>query len=140
MSRRFQFSLRTLLGFAALICLLLGGRHLLDTYGSHLEVSDAALGKPIRLKGRLVRVFGPAKCVVTFWGDVDQTDVCEWLHSKEVERSWLCFYEFDYESFCSLDEPGDWTVAAEMMPGEQTDPEDPDGFFVGRYKTFKLGK
>jgi hypothetical protein len=47
--RFFQFSLRGLLGLAAFACLALGGRHLLETYGTAdgSQFSDGTVGSVV---------------------------------------------------------------------------------------------
>lgn len=104
MSRRFQFSLRTLLGLAAAVCLVLGGWHLFDTYGNYIEIDRIRVGEPITVRGRYVRFFGPDKLEIFLgWGGSDY-ELYGW--PRDVERSWLCLYSFE----CELDpvyEPGD---------------------------------
>ena len=110
MKRRFfQFSLRWLLGLATLVCLLLGGWHLLDVYGNYMEVGDLAVGKPVRVKGRAIRLFGPQRC----WIQVSANHDCDnGLHeSGWVDRSWLCCYEFEYD-LGVLYAPGIWGISA----------------------------
>jgi hypothetical protein len=91
MSRRFQFSLRGLLGLATVACLLLGGWHLLKTYGNRIEVIGAS-----RVKGRYIRVLGPTQChlVVAARGP---DGIVWWSHERDVKRSRLCCYDFDWE-------------------------------------------
>ena len=91
MSRRFQFSLKSLLGVAAIICLVFGGWHLLKTYGNRIEVIGTS-----RVKGRHIRLLGPTKChlVVAARGP---DDIVWWTHERDVERAWLCCYDFDCE-------------------------------------------
>ena len=120
MSRRFQFSLRTLLGLAAIICLMLGGWHLLETYGNYMDVGDMAVGKPITVKGRVIRVLGPPKC----WIEASSSVADEQLedgssHAEWIRRSWLCCYEFEYELY-PIKNPGEWTVTTIWMPRGQT--------------------
>jgi hypothetical protein len=53
MSRRFQFSLRALLGMAVVVCLALGGWHLLVRYGQFVEMAPTAANEP-RLRGQFI--------------------------------------------------------------------------------------
>jgi hypothetical protein len=96
-----QFSLRALLGTTAFICILLGGWHLLHTYGNRIEVNDVSVGEPIKVKVRYCRVFGPPVCRI-------QVSVSDWdydsphLHyggssEDNKKRSWLCFYTHECE-------------------------------------------
>ncbi|HVX12353.1 MAG TPA: hypothetical protein VHC22_14315 [Pirellulales bacterium] len=88
MRRRFlQFSLRWLLGMATLVCLALGGWHLLETYGYQLEQNGT------RFKGRCIRVLGPAKRHLAVAGRAADGTVL-WTVERDVERSWLCCYEW----------------------------------------------
>jgi hypothetical protein len=93
--RRFlQFSLRGLLALTVLVCLFLGARHLLKTYGNQIE----AIGKS-RIKGRYIRVLGPTQhhLVVAARFANDDDDLVRWTHEAKVDRSWLCCYDFDWE-------------------------------------------
>lgn len=96
--RRFlQFSLRGLLGAVVLLCLFLGGRHLLETYGSQIEIESARIGEPIYFKARYFCLFGPAQCHL---GVACKAADGSWLtegvygatHDDHVKRSWLCLY------------------------------------------------
>jgi hypothetical protein len=126
--------LRGLLGLAALVCLLLGGRHLLNTYGNYIEAGDLALGEPIRVKGRMIRVFGPQRRQIQVaarnigtpgqrqMGDTEGSSDMVW-----ADRSWLCCYEFD----CELDAmyiPGQWIIGAGEAQGM--------GLVDAQWKTF----
>lgn len=105
MKRRFlQFSLRGLLGFAAIICLLLGARHLLETYGNRLDVEDAKVGDFIRVKARYFRVFGPSECVLEAGykaadGSMLPTRNYGMSSIQSVEREWLCLYRSEWELY-----------------------------------------
>jgi hypothetical protein len=55
--RWFQFSLRSLLGLVVVICLTLGGWHLLMTYGQWVEAEPAVVGQPIKIHGRFFHFF-----------------------------------------------------------------------------------
>jgi hypothetical protein len=119
--RRFlQFSIRGLLSFAALVCLLLGGWHLLHAYGNYIKVSTAAVGKPMRVKGRLVRVFGPPKCSIEIDGHIPNRSSPLWREGTWAARSWLCCYEFDEET-APLMKPGELMVDAELYPPDRED-------------------
>ena len=50
--RWFQFRLRSLLGLVFVICLGLGGWHLLFVYGQYVEAEPAVVGQPIKVHGR----------------------------------------------------------------------------------------
>jgi hypothetical protein len=53
-----QFSLRSLLGLVVVICLGLGGWHLLFVYGQYVEAEPAVVGQPVKIHGRFFRLFG----------------------------------------------------------------------------------
>ena len=108
--RRFlQFSLRGLLGFSVFVCLLLGGWHMLDFYGNYMEVGDLAVGKPIMVKGRVIRLLGPQRCWIQVSANHDHDNGLH--HSGWVDRSWLCCYEFEYD-LGALYAPGIWDISA----------------------------
>ncbi|MGH7134798.1 MAG: hypothetical protein ACREHD_03610 [Pirellulales bacterium] len=123
MPRRFQFSLRALLGLGAVVCLLLGGRHLVETYATYIEVSNSALDEPISIKGRIVRLFGPPKIYfdVNFKCYNAETPSFSRTAGGWVDRSWLCCYNF-YDT-SPIEMPGNWVVEAELSwyPGLRGD-------------------
>jgi hypothetical protein len=107
MSRRFQFSLRGLLGIAAVVCAAFGGIHLLNAYGSWIEVSDLAVGKPVIVKGRYIRLFGPPKLLIFIQIKEPKPKGRFGYYGSCVgsrQRRWLCLYSLEAE-FARLDEP-----------------------------------
>jgi len=52
MARRFQFRLKSLMAAVVLICLGLGGWHLLWTKGQYVEAEPVVVGQPIKIRGR----------------------------------------------------------------------------------------
>lgn len=95
--RRFlQFSLRGLLGVAALVCLALGGRHLIETYGSSISVETTKAGEPILVRATYCCPFGPRECdlVVGYATADDGASVRRHFGGK---RSWLCLYKVECE-------------------------------------------
>ncbi|HVX15133.1 MAG TPA: hypothetical protein VHC22_28330 [Pirellulales bacterium] len=102
MKRRLQFSLRGLLGLAALVCLSLGGRHLLETYGNSLDAEDPKAGLPIRVKARYFCLFGPTECYFDVGYETPDgsqlSDGTLGMSSGELaKRSWLCLYRIESE-------------------------------------------
>lgn len=101
--RRFlQFSLRGLLGVAALVCLFLGGRHLLETYGNRLDVEEARVGVPIRVNARYFCLLGPAECILQIgYETADGLPLSDRTFGNSgvdrAERSWLCLYGLESE-------------------------------------------
>ena len=101
--RRFvQFGLRGLLGFAVVVCLLLGGWNLLETYGNRLDVEDARVGQPMPVKATYFRLFGPPECYLEVGYDTqdgselsDGTLGMSEFHT--VKRSWMCLYSIETE-------------------------------------------
>ena len=93
MTRRFQFRLRALLGTIAALCLALGIRHLLDRYGNRIDVDDAKVGMPIKVKATCFSPFGPSECLL----DVGYEDESDGAFGFVAERSWLCLYSVEYE-------------------------------------------
>jgi hypothetical protein len=102
MSRRFQFSLRALLGLAAVVGLLLGGWHLLDTYGNRLDVDEVRIGAPVKIKAGYVCLFGPHECNLSVaLESIDGSEIAPGIARVSevdlVERSWLCLYRVEWE-------------------------------------------
>jgi len=131
--RRFlQFSLRGLLGLAALPCFLLGSRHLLETYGPCMKVSDTSDGKA-RVQWRFVRFFGRPEYTfgATF---ISSSELESWTGVGSIHRSWLCCYEFDqrYDK-----EPGELIVVAGARDYGPR-PEDLVQLSVDKGKGFKV--
>jgi hypothetical protein len=92
-----QFSLKTLLWLMAVVAAFLGGMHLVEMYGQQLDVT-AAVGQPIKVKARYVRLFGPKTCIVTVMLLGATRDARLGLSREEwVERSWLCSYAMECE-------------------------------------------
>jgi len=94
--------LRALLGLTATICLMLGGRHLLETYGNRVDVENVEIGAPIRIKATCFHFFGPAECEFSLgYTTADGSELSEgtlgWSDGPLVKRSWLCFYSFESE-------------------------------------------
>jgi hypothetical protein len=102
MSRRFQFSLRALLGFAVLACLVLAGRYLLGTYGTRLDVEIPRVGDPIRVKATYFRLFGPRECRLFVEyriadGSLLSSGAIGASQGDIIKRSWLCLYTIETE-------------------------------------------
>jgi hypothetical protein len=91
--------LRGLLGLAALICLVLGGWHLLHAYGTSLKVESPRVGEPFRVKATKFRPFGPRYCALEIVFEELGDGTLGMMRSKLAERSWGCFYatEIDFE-------------------------------------------
>jgi hypothetical protein len=97
--RRFlQFSLRWLLGLAALVCLCLGGRHLLETYGSRMEIETARI-EALRVKATYCRLFGPPEHRLELEYEAIDSVLTHGAHSvhrgEMARRSWLCLYTIE---------------------------------------------
>jgi hypothetical protein len=61
MARRwYQFNLKSLMAIVAMICLGLGGWHLLLKYGRYVEAEPALVGQPIKIHGRFLHFFAGA--------------------------------------------------------------------------------
>ena len=135
MKRRFlQFSMRGLLGFAALVCLCLGARHLLKTYGNWLEVEEARAGVPILVKARCIWPFGPTECCFYVgYETADGSTLSDRTSGVSnfdcVERSWLCLYSLESE-LMPVDQPRQLVVYVNRY-------EKPFGQRVGRFRHLK---
>jgi hypothetical protein len=117
--RRFlRFSLRGLLGLVALVCLALGGRHLLDVYGDRIDVLDARVGETIHVRARRVRFLGPPKQLFDLQIDRPETGQF-WFFYRWAERSWGFLYTVDAE-FRPISTQGDLTVT--LYENKETDP------------------
>jgi hypothetical protein len=108
--RRFlQFSLRGLLGLAALVCLALGTWHWIETYGNRLDVEGARVGVPVRVKARCLWPFGPTECYIYVgYETADGSPLSDGTSGVSnldcVERSWLCLYSLESE-LMPVDQP-----------------------------------
>ncbi|HEX5471999.1 MAG TPA: hypothetical protein VFW73_08935 [Lacipirellulaceae bacterium] len=94
--RRPQFSLRTLLGLAAAVCLILGIWHMVTVYGQFVEALPAPAGEPVVVAGRAIRVFGPPELEYHFrlTGDLAADEIFGFYAMPyRAKRSWLCVYE-----------------------------------------------
>jgi hypothetical protein len=59
MARRwYQFNLKSLMAVVVLICLGLGGGHLLFVYGQYVEAEPAVVGQPIKIRGKFFHFGG----------------------------------------------------------------------------------
>ena len=109
MLRRFQFSLRALLGLSVAMCLLLGARHLLETCGQFVASQTARIGEPVAINGRLIRFFGPRE--YEYFLDViprvEGEEQMTWLGTSK--RSWLCVYEVS-QDFGPMSRPGSYRL------------------------------
>src|SRR5690242_4654325 len=113
MPRRFQFSLKTLLWLTATVCLLLGARHLLETYGRYMKIGNIALGESIAIRGQVIHLFGPPKIYVEIQSYNLEAPSLAWTSWGWLERSWLCRYDFNETAL--IDTPGDWVVEASEL-------------------------
>ena len=59
--RWFQFSLKSLMATVVVICLGLGGWHLLWTKGQYVEAEPAVVGQPIKIHGSFFQFFATGK-------------------------------------------------------------------------------
>jgi hypothetical protein len=115
MSRRFQFSLRALLGLAAIASLSLGGWHLLETYGTYVDAENPRVGEPIRISGRFVWLFGPNECHLDIGHTWADESGCTFSYCVG-KRSWLCFYSVE-QDFDPVDRPGQIEVFLNRREG-----------------------
>ncbi|HWB14464.1 MAG TPA: hypothetical protein VG826_34885 [Pirellulales bacterium] len=122
MSRRFQFSLKTLLGLALVVCLVLGGWPMLKMAACHLEVADAVVGRPVAIRARFVRLSEPG-CFCYFTVRRKQS-YAEWKStgmfspydgwdfagktSESMTSSDFVFRTFVWNT--QFDKPGDYSV------------------------------
>ena len=108
MSRRFQFSLRWLLGLAAAVCFALGGWHLLVTYGQYVGAPPTNVGKPITVEAQLVRIGGPRLLRgIELIGD-PPLDRLVYNHYV-TERSWGCLYRLK-TTIDPINRAGDYAI------------------------------
>jgi hypothetical protein len=90
MRRRFQFSLRALLGLAAAVCVVLGGHHLLVKYGQYVVAKPAGIGEPISIDGQLVWLCGPRLLYVELVSEPRLDRLVRNIYV--LKRSWGCLY------------------------------------------------
>ena len=116
---------------AALACLLLGGRHLLETCGNRLDVEQSGVGVPIRARVRYFRVLGPPECELeieyeTADGSQFSDGTVGSTFGNRVRRTWLCFYSMEHE-FDPVDRPCRLIVYARQHDWFTEDPFSEDG-------------
>lgn len=118
MARRFQFSLRVLLGVVVFASLVLGGWRLFGHYGTYVDAENVRIGAPIRIKASYFCAVGPYDCgLVVGYARADEAgSVSKYLRAK---RSWLCFYSVEYE-LDPLDRPGDILVFLQRYEGSHS--------------------
>ena len=126
MLRRFQFSLRALLGVAAVICLFLGGWHLLITYGEFIEVGPIELHRKTTIRGRLVRLLGPPE--LPYCIEINRESDSDLYVFSEADRSWLCIYEIR-ERTAFAHHPGRYRLRLIDYEPEGIPPRNPTAFF-----------
>lgn len=98
MIRRFQFSLRALMGMVASFCLLPGSWKLLARYGQYIEATPVVVGEPIPIKGRLIRPLGPSELVCSVIIGEEFLDPLRTGVGFRARRSLFCCYEFEEEA------------------------------------------
>jgi hypothetical protein len=109
-------------GFAVLVCLALGAKHLLETYGNRLDVEDAKVGDFIRVRARYFCVFGPPECELEAQSKEADGALLSW--SNFVKREWLCLYRTDWE-LDPVNGPGQVTITIKRHddPDRYNDPD-----------------
>jgi hypothetical protein len=107
MVRRFQFRLKSLMATVVVICLGLGGWHLLWTKGRYVEAEPALVGQPIKIRGRFLHFFAGA--------DSGQYELIvrgkksSFRQNGIAHRSGWGQYAID-EAFPSFDRSGEFTM------------------------------
>lgn len=106
MTRRFQFSLRALLGTVVFGCLILGAGSLLKSKGQFVRAEPTKVGEPILIRGRVILFGGPGR----FEYHLSlSTDGMTLIRSDQAERSWLCLYNVE-EAFEPSSEPRRYVI------------------------------
>lgn len=114
MQRRwFQFRLRTLLGLVVLVCLVLGGWQLYWTYfGPFVQAEPAAVGQPIKIRGRFFDFRGLKSTVYTVKISKPMADgrpvICQSGSGFATRRGWWV-YDVEIE-LAPLRKPGKYDV------------------------------
>ena len=100
MTRRFQFSLRGLLGVAVAVCLVLGGWKLFRSFQQYITVTRDPSTDLVRVEGQIIRFLGPPEIQYDACLGVVRHDghagakVGSWIS----ERRWLCVYPIAVET------------------------------------------
>jgi hypothetical protein len=115
MARRwYQFNLKSLMAIVVVICLGLGGWHLLFTYGQYVEAEPAVVGQPIKIRGRFFHFGGEA----TRKYNLDVFECCSNSQNGHLVRGTahqigLGRYELEFE-MDPVNEPTEFTL--ELRP------------------------
>ena len=113
MSRRFQFSLRSLLAAGAVVCLSLGGWHVLTIRSQYVAGLSAKVGEPITIEAQLVRFCGPRVLYVEL-ADNPPLDRVVYHNQYIMERSWGCLYRLS-ETIDPMFEAGDYAILLRLQ-------------------------
>jgi len=121
MARRFQFSLKSLMAAVAVICLGLGGWHLL--FRQYVEADPAVVGQPIKIHGRFVRFSeededaGWNGRYDLFFDEVLDSGSHSWVVTGIAEQSFGCRYDVEIE-VDPVHEPTEFTLELMQFTGQ----------------------
>jgi hypothetical protein len=116
MSRRFQFSLRTLLVAVAMLCIVLGGKSLASRV-AYVEAMPTAEKDTLLVRGRMFSFLGPESAVWTLllYRHWDMPIDPQWAASGTVSRSLFAFYDVELEIPRPL-RPGEYALMLGSIP------------------------
>jgi len=99
-----------MLGVVAVICLGLGGWHLLMKYGQYVEAEPAVVGQPIKIHGRFFHFFAgeDSGCFEVRIDRKNGSREGVQVNSVETQSVW-CRYDVEIE-LAPVDEPTEFTM------------------------------
>lgn len=111
MTRRFQFSLKALLGLVMVAAMMLGAVHLAERYGQFVKTTTpCSPASTLNVEGRLITFFGPKVRHVELAAETMFPDSMRYSFADQmVPRSWFCMYNFTAD-VRALDTPGDYRL------------------------------
>jgi hypothetical protein len=108
--RWFQYSLKSLMAAVVLICLGLGGWHLLFKYGQYVEAESAVVGQPIKIRGRFFHFFASEDDRGYYHFEAliqDGSGACLVKSGYGIDVGW---WQFKFETDFKLKRPGEYAL------------------------------
>jgi len=119
--RWFQFRLKSLMAFVVVICIGLGGWHLLMTYGQWVEAEPAVVGQPIKIRGRFFHLGRPGTvyCGISISGNDHVIET-----GAHAEYAGFCRCTIDCDLDMLLRDPFSYKFAVSLLDASEVDLEE----------------